>query len=143
MRKHIIMVAVAGLVIGGAAGYLAPHGAAVSAARGQFTQGQFAGRTGAAGAARGGFGGGTMGEVISFANGTLTLKTADGGTKLVLVGTSTPILTTKAGSAADLSVGANVLVVGSGNSDGSITAQSVQVRPAGMQGYGAPHAQGQ
>jgi hypothetical protein len=76
--------------------------------------------------------GGTAGQVLSFSGGTMTIKMTDGSTKLVLVGSSTAILKTAQGSAADLSAGTEVVVGGTPNSDGSVTAQSIQIRPAGM-----------
>ncbi|MDE1945374.1 MAG: hypothetical protein KGI03_03840, partial [Patescibacteria group bacterium] len=61
----------------------------------------------------------------------------DGSTEIVLVATSTPIMKVVAGSTADLTVGADIAAHGSGNGDGSFTASSVQIRPAGGAGFGA------
>ncbi len=58
------------------------------------------------------------------------------GTRIVLMGTSTQVGKFTAGSAADLTVGQEVLVSGTPNTDGSITATQIQIRPAGMQGPG-------
>lgn len=95
--------------------------------------GQFMGRTGAAAgaAARGGMGGLTAGQIIAKDDTSITVKMADGSTKIVLVGASTAVSRQAQGSASDLTVGADVAVQGSANSDGSVTAQSVQIRPMG------------
>ena len=61
-----------------------------------------------------------------------TTTSAQSGTKIVLVDSSTQITKTVAGTAGDLSVGTSVTISGSANSDGSITAQNIQIRPAGM-----------
>lgn len=75
----------------------------------------------------------------SFANGTilskdatsLTLQLRAGGSQIVFLTTNTPVLKTASGSLADLIVGENVNITGSANSDGSLTASSIQIRPAG------------
>jgi hypothetical protein len=73
----------------------------------------------------------TSGEVLSQDGSSITLKLMDGGTKIVLLSASTTVSKTSAGSVGDLSPGTSVFVMGTQNSDGSITAQSVQLRPAG------------
>lgn len=89
---------------------------------------QFAGRPGGI---RGGAGA-LFGEILSQDANGITVKTQDGSSKIVLISASTLISKQAAGSASDLSVGKSVAVTGTTNADGSITAQSVQLRPAMM-----------
>ncbi|MDB5225185.1 MAG: hypothetical protein JWL87_137 [Candidatus Adlerbacteria bacterium] len=77
-------------------------------------------------------GGLVAGEILSKDANGVTVKMQDGSTKLVLIGGSTQVLKQAEGSADDLSIGTMVTVTGSANGDGSVTAQSVQIRPAGM-----------
>ena len=143
MNKTIIGALVAILIVGGGSfyagmSYAKGQPAAGAAGRGQFGAGAagFAGRAG-----RGGF---SMGQIVTSSNGSITVKLQSGSTQIVLLGTSTQILKSTVGSASDLTQGTNVLVTGSSNSDGSLTAQSIQIRPAGMTGvFGAGRAAGQ
>lgn len=95
---------------------------------------QFSGRAGAGGASlrTGANGGFTAGEILSKDANGITIKMQDGSSKIVLVGSSTQIAKQTSGTLDDLSVGENVTVTGSQNSDGSITAQMVSLRPAGF-----------
>ena len=94
----------------------------------------FAGRAGATGtgarAGGAGFGGGVLGTILSVDPEGLTVTVSGGGSKIIFVATSTSYMTTTAGSASDLNVGDNVMVTGSTNPDGSVTARSIDVRPA-------------
>lgn len=78
---------------------------------------------------RGGFGGGASGEILSVDAQSVTVKTRDGSSRIVLYSASTPITKTASGTVSDLQNGTNVVVLGTANSDGSITAQGIQVRP--------------
>lgn len=100
------------------------------AANARFTTGQ-AGAGGATFSTRG-IGGFTAGEIISKDATSITLKMPDGSTKIVLVGDSTKVMKSADGSLDDLTVGTNVTVTGTPNSDKSVTAASVQIRPAGQ-----------
>ena len=70
---------------------------------------------------------GGRGQVVSLGNGTMTIKLPDGSTKLVVVSNSTNYLKTDKVSQSDIKTGDTVTIVGTHNSDGSITAQDVLV----------------
>ncbi len=72
-------------------------------------------------------GGAVTGTIISSDANSITVKTGDGSTKIVLISASTPISKTSEGSAADLTAGQNVIVTGTTNSDGTVIANRVQV----------------
>ena len=76
-----------------------------------------------------GFGGMVMGEIISQDENSITVKIQDGSTKIVILGDSTTYSKTQNTGKTELSIGSQVRVFGSANSDGSITAQNVQLNP--------------
>jgi len=99
----------------------------------------FAGRTGAAGAGGafagrrpGGANGGSFvsGQVLSQSSNSITVKNMAGGSQIVILAPSTQYRKAVDGTAGDVTVGSMVTVTGSTNSDGSLTAQSVQIRTA-------------
>ena len=103
--------------------------------------GQFTGAQGANRGFRGAQnGGGAFGKIISKDENSVTIELnapnassttpAVSGSKIVLYNNSTEIGKTVSGSANDLMVGQNVSVNGTANSDGSITAEMIQIRPA-------------
>jgi len=69
------------------------------------------------------------GEVLSIGTGTMTVKQQDGTTKIVVIPSSAVFLKTQTGALSDLKSGDTVMVVGSSNSDGSVTATDVQINP--------------
>ena len=138
MNKNAWVTAlVVAIVFGGGGYYLGKQSAA--SATPTSGSGTFAGRTGGAGRFGGGAGGGfTAGTIIATGNGSITIQmaaststTATTGTKIVLYDTNTQIAKTTAGSMSDLTTGQNVIVTGTTNSDGSVTATMIQLRPAG------------
>ena len=87
--------------------------------------GNFAGRTRGAG----GFGGATIGQIISEDSTSMTVAISGGGSKIVFLDNTTPITKQASGKMSDLAIGTSVSVVGTANTDGSISAQSIQIRP--------------
>lgn len=94
---------------------------------------------------RGGMGGNggnrpVMGEIISQDATSITVKMQDGSTKIVMLSDTTSINKSSTGTKADLKTGENVMVIGTTNSDGSVTAQMVSLnsmmrgmmQPSGM-----------
>ncbi|HVY72876.1 MAG TPA: hypothetical protein VG984_02415 [Candidatus Paceibacterota bacterium] len=127
----IIIVAVAGASFWSGMAYAHSK----TSARGQFGMTQFGGGTrfgmgmGTGGAGMRG-GGIAQGEIVNATGPNLTIKLQNGSTQLVVLGSSTSVQKSVLGTTSDLTSGQNVIVTGTTNSDGSITAQSVQIRPS-------------
>jgi hypothetical protein len=79
-----------------------------------------------------GGGGAVNGEIVSMDSQSITVKDQSGNTKTVYYSTSTTISKTTTGSSSDLSVGTQVSANGTSNSDGSVTAQTIRISPAGQ-----------
>lgn len=69
------------------------------------------------------------GEIISSDDKSITVKSADGGSKIVLISEKTAINKASAAGKDDLKIGEKVAIFGQENSDGSVTADNVQINP--------------
>lgn len=74
-------------------------------------------------------GGFLVGTVLSKDDKSVTLKLNDGSSKIVFFSDMTKILKSTAGASADITMGEQVSINGTQNQDGSISAQSMQIRP--------------
>lgn len=74
-------------------------------------------------------GGQIMGEIISQDDKSVTVKLADGSSKIILLSSTTSINKASQASSADLKVGEKIAVFGTTNTDGSVTAQNIQLNP--------------
>ncbi|MFZ1075082.1 MAG: hypothetical protein WAN50_01780 [Minisyncoccia bacterium] len=131
MNTTTIGTGIIALIIGIGIGYFggnALHPAAAPSARGSFAG---TGGSGFAGARGGAAGGGFLSGTVSAADsGSITLNTRDGSSHVVLVTPATTVSKSVSGALSDVSVGSNVLITGTTNSDGSVTAAVIQLRPA-------------
>lgn len=100
----------------------------------RFTAGGSRG-TGQGGAFRGGA---VQGSILSVDANSITVKLADGSSKIVLFSGSTTYSNTQKAAQTDLKVGSEVAVFGAPNSDGSVTATSVQLNPMMFRSQGSP-----
>jgi hypothetical protein len=135
-KSLIIGVVIGGAVFGGSGYFIATQQSSSQNSR-QFAGGQGVGQF--RGARGGAAGNGTFGAIIAKDEKSITVKDQAGSTRIVLLAESSQINKTATGTVADLSIGTNVMVTGEANQDGSLTAQFVQIRPAGGQGF-APRA---
>lgn len=141
-NKIVLTILVAAIALSGAVGFYSGMtwekgkiSAAQSDRQARFGEagGQFVAR-GATGRVRTqalGVGGGfAVGEVLAKDDKSLTLKLRDGGSKIVFFTGATPITKTAPGTPEEIAVGKNVMVNGTANPDGSMSAQSIQISPA-------------
>ena len=131
---HIVWLVIAIVALGGGFFWGKASGAATRAAAFAGAYSSSTRRT-AGGAAGGGF---VTGQIAVIGSSSITLQLANGNSEVVFYSTSTPVSEPTMVLVNTLKVGTTVMVAGTSNSDGSLTAQTIQVRPAGTTsgGYG-------
>lgn len=77
-----------------------------------------------------------VGDIISQDDKSITVKLEDGSSKIVLFSDNTSINKASEGSKDDLKVDEKVGVFGTENSDGSVTAQNIQLNPTARGMFG-------
>jgi hypothetical protein len=134
MKKHsMALVCVIVAIIFGALGFFSGmkytdylrtqgHGSGFRQFQGGANSGQIQNRNGLGGRP-------ITGEVISKDDKSITVKTQDGGSKIIILSNTTIYSKTSEGTIQDITVGENVGVFGTENSDKSMTAQNVQINP--------------
>jgi len=128
MKKNLIITIVVAVLVGGVCFFA---GIKYQQSKQPAFPRQFAGQMG------GGQGGGANrlgfrsvnGEIISTDEKSITVKLQDGSSKIVIVSETTQINKAEQANKEDLKVGEKVAVFGQENSDGSVTAQNIQINP--------------
>ncbi len=119
--KNTLLISVLGaVVVGGAVGFFGgmqyQKSQVPAAAPGQFNR-----RNNQSGA------GAVRGQILSVADATMTVKLADGSSKIILLSATTSINEATMAAKTALQAGKQVMVVGATNSDGSVTAKNIQL----------------
>lgn len=82
---------------------------------------------------RNGNGGLTIGEITKIEDGSITLKTTDGSSKIILISSDTTFTQSTSATKTDLKVGSKIMVTGATDTNsGSITGKTIQLNPATM-----------
>jgi len=69
------------------------------------------------------------GDIINADDKSITVKLQDGSSKIIIISDNTAINKASQATKVDLKVGEKVAVFGTDNSDGSVTAQNIQLNP--------------
>jgi hypothetical protein len=131
MKKHWITIAVAvvcavvfffvGKAVGGSAAPATNGRGASSSSTRQF--------------ARSGMGGGfASGQIVSVDGNSLTVQLPNGNSEVVFFSSSTQVIKPQSAPISALTAGTQVLIGGTQNSDGSVSAQTIQIREGSSTG---------
>ena len=124
--KNILIVGVIALLVGGGIGFevgTKTQASSVATNAGGTYSG--ARTKGQAGMMRGG---GTIGQVLSKDATSITVKLPTGGSKIVFYDANTQVMQTSSSTIDAVSVGGQVVVSGTPNTDGSVSAKTIQIR---------------
>ena len=69
------------------------------------------------------------GSVIAKDDTSITVQGRDGSSKIVLYSPTSQVMKSTSGSISDVVIGSQIMVQGKANSDGSVVAQTIQIRP--------------
>lgn len=142
-KNTIIVIAVILVVVAAAGGFF---GGIMyqknQASTGATGRGSYAARFGQSGQNAASFRS-ARGQVLSMTDNTLTVKMSNGSTELVILSSSTSFAQSAKAASSDIKTGDTVSVVGTANSDGSVTAQDVQINPPAQGGFARPTGVGQ
>ncbi len=139
MKKIGLYILIAVVIAGGVGFFAGMRIGSVSGANtgSAFQSGTFGGgsgsfmRNGRSGGMQGnGTVAGVAGNIIAKDNTSVTVQIPNGSTKIVFYSDTTKIMKSVDGTSSDLTGGENVLVTGTPNQDGSITGETIQIRPA-------------
>jgi len=78
------------------------------------------------------------GSILSIDTNGITVKLQDGSSKIIILPGSTVFMKEASASKDDVKTGDMVMVTGTNNSDGSITAQNVQINPPAFRALTTP-----
>lgn len=70
------------------------------------------------------------GKVLSKDDTSITIELPEGGSRIIFFSQSTEITSSVKGTTQDVVIGKNLMINGTQNADGSVTAQTIQIRPA-------------
>ena len=129
MHNKTIIVGAVALAVGVGLGYFGSH---ALTAQSKSAAGTFAARGGMMGSTRGGaVSTGLLSGTVAAQDATsITIDTRDGSSHVVLISPATTVQKSIAGALTDVAVGSTIIVTGTTNSDGSVSASSIQLRPA-------------
>lgn len=127
MKKNLIIAIIVVVAVGVAAFF---GGMKYSAGKRPVGPTQRMGQAGLLGGNRQQSAGFVTGDIISKDDKSITLKTRDGGSKIIFYSAGTEVSKFASGTVNDLAVGTTIMINGKIGSDGSVTAQTIQIRPA-------------
>lgn len=128
MNKNLLIIIVVAIVVGAGAFYA---GMKYQSSKRSLYAGGFQGQQSSGYRQRFGQAGGTVrGQILSISDDSITVKLTDGSTKIIVLSDTTSYVKSASGAKSDLIVGDSIMAFGTQNSDGSVTAQNIQLNPS-------------